>query len=161
MKYHEGVFIDIFVLDNVPDNTVLRRVHRFICFCIRKVLWSKSGRRIAKNPFSRLWFTLVSLIPARFAFWCNETVAKNCNKRKTKLIRHNTHPYPNPKVCGYGIPADLLDRYTELEFEGRTFAAVAEYDKYLTMLYGDYMRLPPEEKRKPSVRLTAFEGVKT
>ena len=125
MKYHEGVFIDIFVLDNVPDNAVLRKMHRLICFCIRKVLWSKSGRRIAKNLFCRLWFTLVSLIPARFAFWCNETVAKSCNKRETKLVRHNTHPYPNPKVCGYGIPADLLDRYTELEFEGYKFKAVA------------------------------------
>ena len=34
-----------------------------------------------------------------------------------------------------------------MEFEGRTFQAIADYDAYLTAKYGDYMQLPPEEKR--------------
>ncbi|MDR3001297.1 MAG: LicD family protein [Fibromonadaceae bacterium] len=156
MKYHEGVFIDIFVLDNVPDNKFLRILHRFVCFCNRKILWSKSGKRIAPNVFWRSWFSLVSLIPAAFAFWCNDVIARVCNRRKTELVRHNTHPYPNPKVCGYGIPCDLLERYTELEFEEQRFRAVAENERYLTMLYGNFMILPPVEERKPSVRLAEF-----
>ena len=160
MKYHEGVFIDIFVLDNVPDNKLLRVLHRFVCFCNRKILWAEGGRYIAPNLFLRLWFTLVSLIPAGFAFWSNDMVAKSGNKRKTELVRHNTHPYPNPKVCGNGIPRNLLEKYVELEFEGRMFKAVADYDRYLTMLYGDYKELPPEEKRKPGIHLSAFAGVK-
>jgi lipopolysaccharide cholinephosphotransferase len=160
MKYHEGVFIDIFVLDNVPDNKCLRVIHRFICFCNRKILWSKSGKRIAPNVFLRLWYAIISLIPARFAFWSNNLIARSCNKRDTVLVRHNTHPYPNPEVCGYGIPRELLTRYTELEFEGQIFKAVADYNRYLTMLYGDYMQLPPVEKRKPNIRLAEFKGVK-
>ena len=160
MKYHEGVFIDIFVLDNVPDNAVLRKMHRFACFCIRKILWSRSGRRIASNAVWRAWYMLISLIPASFAFWCNNTMAKICNRRRTRLVRHNTHPYPNPKVCGYGVPAGLLEEFIKIGFEGREFHAVAEYDRYLTMLYSDYMQLPPEEKRKPLIHLSAFEGVK-
>jgi len=159
LKYHQGIFIDIFVLDNVPDNTILKVLHRFVCYCIRKMLWSKSGKRIASNALWRIWFSLVSLIPTNLAFWCNNAIANHCNKRSTKLIRHNTHPYPNPKVCGYGIQADLLKSFTELEFEGSKFWAVAEYDRYLKMLYGDYMQLPPEEKRKPQIHLSDFVGV--
>ncbi|WP_313154025.1 LicD family protein [Lacrimispora sp.] len=160
MNYHGGVFIDIFVLDNVPDNRVLRDLHRALCFCNRKILWSKSGRHIAGHFLWRAWYSLVALIPAGYAFWLNDTIARICNRKKTKLIRHNTHPYPNPEICGYGIPAKLLDRFTELEFEGYRFKAVTQYERYLTMLYGDYMALPPEDKRRPHIRLSAFEGVR-
>lgn len=159
MKYHDGVFIDLFVLDNVPDNPLLRALHRYACFCIRKILWSKTGKKLAPTLLQRIWFSLVALIPSNFAFGCNDIIARTCNERKTKLIRHNTHPYPNPKICGYGIPSELLDEFTELEFEGRSFPAVKEYDKYLTMLYGDYMKLPPKEKQKPSIHLSAFKGL--
>lgn len=34
-----------------------------------------------------------------------------------------------------------------LSFEGETFSAPTNYDAYLTKKYGDYMQLPPEEKR--------------
>ena len=160
MKSHNGVFIDIFVLDNVPDGKIMRKFHRFSCFCIRKILWSKTGRKLAPTFLSRVWFSIVSLVPMNFAFRCNDRIAKSCNKKKTELVRHNTHPYPNPKVCGYGIPAELADEFTELEFEGRKFMAVKEYDRYLTMLYGDYMKLPPKEKQKPSVHLSEFKGIR-
>lgn len=36
----------------------------------------------------------------------------------------------------------------DVEFEGMSFMATREYDKYLTVSYGNYMQLPPEEKRK-------------
>ena len=38
--------------------------------------------------------------------------------------------------------------FTEVEFEGRSLCAPGCYDKYLKQIYGDYMTLPPEEKRK-------------
>ena len=160
MNYHGGVFIDIFVLDNVPDNRWLRDLHRALCFCNRKILWSKSGKYIAEGLLWRVWYSIIALIPAGFAFRLNDELTRRCNRRETKLIRHNTHPYPNPKVCGYGIPAKLMNRFTELEFEGHRFKSVAQFDRYLTMLYGDYMALPPEDKRKPHIRLSAFESVK-
>lgn len=160
MKYHGGVFIDIFVLDNVPDNKILRKIHRFACFCNRKILWAKTGKKLAPTAFLRAWYSLVSLIPAEFAFASNSFIAFLCDLKKTELVRHNTHPYPNPDVCGYGIPARLMKSLTLLEFEGRKFPAVKNYDEYLTMLYGDYMKLPPKEKQKPSIHLSEFKGLK-
>lgn len=35
-----------------------------------------------------------------------------------------------------------------VRFEGDQFLAPRDMDAYLTMMYGDYMQLPPEEKRK-------------
>ena len=43
--------------------------------------------------------------------------------------------------------ADLINGFVDVEFEGRMFPALKGYDAYLRCQYGDYMQLPPEEKR--------------
>lgn len=37
---------------------------------------------------------------------------------------------------------------TELEFEGYKFSAPGNWDEHLKVIYGDYMQIPPEEKRE-------------
>lgn len=160
MKYHGGVFIDIFVLDNVPDNEVIRVFHRMYCFILRKILWSESGKYLHPNRVVRFLLGIVSKIPREKTFHRIETLAKFYNKKPTKLVRHLTHTYPRPKVCPYGIPSYLLNEYTVLTFEGKKYMAVKKYDEYLRLLYGDYMKLPPIEKRKVHIHLAAFEPVR-
>ena len=45
-----------------------------------------------------------------------------------------------------------FEEYEMVEFEGRKFYAIKGYDHYLHNVYGDYMQLPPEEKRKMAHR---------
>lgn len=51
----------------------------------------------------------------------------------------------------YGIGERMLksefEKFVDVEFEGHTFKAMSCWDSYLTGIYGDYMQLPPEEKR--------------
>lgn len=42
-----------------------------------------------------------------------------------------------------------FDEMIEVDFEGYKFMAPARYHEYLTRRYGDYMQLPPEDKRHP------------
>ena len=42
---------------------------------------------------------------------------------------------------------DVFDSMTEFDFEGHKYMGLARYDEYLTQCYGDYMQLPPEDKR--------------
>ena len=44
---------------------------------------------------------------------------------------------------------NLFDNTDEVDFEGYSFASVADYDYYLKLRYGDYMQLPPEDQRHP------------
>lgn len=61
----------------------------------------------------------------------------------TKRIRFA--PVVSRKLC----PAqnDHFDNRIKLEFAGYEFYAPKDYDAYLTGMYGDYMKLPPEEQR--------------
>ena len=41
-----------------------------------------------------------------------------------------------------------FDETVMLDFEGYKFCAMAGYDNVLRSAYGDYMQLPPENKRR-------------
>ena len=56
-----------------------------------------------------------------------------------------TYPYARSR---YGMPGECFDEMRDMQFEGYTFRAFRKYDKYLTALYGDYMKLPPKEQQK-------------
>ena len=45
------------------------------------------------------------------------------------------------------LPREWFESYTELTFENKLYPVISHYDEYLRCLYGDYMQLPPEEKR--------------
>ena len=45
-------------------------------------------------------------------------------------------------------PASLFSSTTDVRFEGRNLTTFSDPDKALRINYGDYMQLPPENKRK-------------
>lgn len=52
--------------------------------------------------------------------------------------------------------AEVLNRYTDILFEGKMYKAVSDYDACLKAAYGDYMQLPPVEKRIAPHQYDAF-----
>lgn len=47
------------------------------------------------------------------------------------------------------IDKKVFDKYKDVNFENHTFRSVDDTDTYLSALYGNYMKLPPLEKRIP------------
>lgn len=144
-KWHQGVFVDIFVYDGVPDNYILRRIHLFICYCIRKGLYSVIGKKSGSNALWRLWYKMVYLIPRTFWVKSLEFMIIISNMSEHKLVRHLTYPYR--QEAKYGMPRICFDEYGEIELEGHIFKCYKDYDKFLVAMYGDYMVLPPKEDR--------------
>lgn len=146
MPYPSGVFIDIFPLDNVPDNIILRYVHNIICTLVRKTLWSKVGVKLERNYMKRQMFKILSRIPRKIVFGFYDVFKDIVNKKKSSMVRILT--FPTPKNGYYGYYRKWYENLQSIEFEGYQFPGIRDYDEYLTFKFGDYQTLPPLHERK-------------
>ena len=140
--YEIGVYIDIFPVDYVSNDPQEReRVFR------RKKLLYKIRRCKISNS---------NPLRSRLAYWCYRLLplpVKLIELRIRKLIVLQT---PTQTVCnmteaGPGVtgcfPAADITSDIDIAFESKTYKTMVGYKDYLTRTYGDYMTLPPIEKR--------------
>lgn len=147
LQQKSGVFLDILVVDAVPDNYFARRIHHFCCFLIRKGLYAAVGKYQAQNTFLRSVYVLLAHVPRDWWFTLRDELIRSAGNGRTELIAHYTLEYP--KRCRYGLPRRCFDHMIEMEFEGKTFLCFEEYAEYLYAYYGDWEKLPPEVERRP------------
>jgi lipopolysaccharide cholinephosphotransferase len=153
MKMRTGVFLDIFPIDSTPNFAPLRVAHGWCCFALRKILYAEVARKSAPNAASRAWFGLLSIVPHRWVLAL--LVRLSGDERRSRLVRILSFPLPAGRSGGY--PQAWFDAYDEITFEGGSFPALQQRDAYLTFTYGDYMQLPPPEKRTlchPAARIS-------
>ena len=55
------------------------------------------------------------------------------------------------------IQRSVVDTYTTLKFEGEEFSVFTGYETYLKNMFGDYMQLPPEDKRVTHHTFVAYK----
>lgn len=145
MPYRQGIFIDIFPLDGVPDNYLLRSIKNFECFCVRKVLWSKVGQVAAVGYWKRWWFGILAKIPEKVVWKYYNRMVVCANRKKTKMVRILMFPTPNSE---WGYYRFWYENSKDIKFEGKVFQGIEDYDGYLRFKFGDYMTLPPIDMRK-------------
>ena len=155
MHYVTGVNIDIFITDNIPDNAIQRRIQIIKLYCLRKIMYSEVGMKNSKNVLMRLWYRILYLIPRDFSVKIYNNMVKKSNKMKATNGRCLL--WWESYVSYRGMALKFLDEYTELEFEGMKFSVVKDWDEYLTISYGDYMKLPPVEKRVSAAPASKIE----
>lgn len=150
-----GIFIDIFIIENVPDNPVLRGLHGLTSMAFSFAL---ACRRLYQG---RAWYgTLMHgaafrvkcaigflLGFAGYEKWARWTDYWNsrCRKEDTRLV---SIPTDERHYFGELNPREMLCLSRDARFEGRTCPIPAQAEPYLTGIYGDYMRIPPKEKQE-------------
>ena len=156
MPYEQGIFIDIFPYDYVPDNYIMRCFHCFRCFLFRKTFWSEVGRLTAKG-LEKLAYIVMSKRTAAVLYRSYDKFIAKSNRRESRWIRILTFPTPTKD---FGYRRKWADEISDFVFEGVELCGVGEYDEYLTFKYGDYMSLPPESERKthPVSRLKLLDN---
>ncbi len=145
MPYEQGISIDLMPFDNVPDGYLTRRLHFFCCFLYRKLFWSEVGARSEKNRWARMIYKVMRLIPMKRVVKSYQCFVDMGQRKKTRLVRILT--FPTPKGV-YGYEREWYTRLKPYSFDGMTLPGAADYDGYLGVKYGNYMELPPPEKRK-------------
>ncbi len=145
LKQRTGICIDIFDAENIPDGEKERSKYIRQMFCVRKMMYSALGRTNEGNPLMRLWYSLLYLVPIRTVFRIKNRWTRKVNATRTENVFFPTWPVKNHP---YGFPRRLFDEFTDVEFEGGKYMTIRDYDTYLKIRYGDYMKLPPVEQRK-------------
>lgn len=145
---HHGVFIDIFPIDGY-----IKGQDKMLDFRIKERAFEEPTgiKRIYSSIVSGNQAIMTKIGPA---------VASRVNM-KNKLIKMDEKAKRwNFDMCDtvadivssiYIVPMEktVFEKSVDLYFEGHKVKAPVGYDRYLTLMYGDYMKLPPEDKRKP------------
>lgn len=158
MPYEQGVFIDIMPYDNVPDNIFARKIHDFHCFLYRKCFWAPLGKQ-QERGIKKVAYILLDKVPDEKLYASYNKFIKRCDRNETKRIRILAFPVPG-KESGY--LRSCFNELVPMEFEGIELMGMKDYNTYLNYKYGDYMELPPIEKRKvhpvSKLRLLSFSS---
>lgn len=148
--FNSGVWIDIFPLDYVPENQDnFRGLYRSLILLDRMKM---KTRRLLTSPLRRKLHSRLSKIDPADISRGMDTVLRLSAKAEGTHISQLACPENEYEY----FDADIFDRTTELPFEDMTAMVPAEYDKILTMMYGDYMQLPPEKDQKPKQTYVKF-----
>ena len=150
-----GLNIDIFPVDGVPDDYRSQK-----SFC-RKARRYKRRSVLRQRPFGRIFqgppLAMLQAYMHPVSYWMKKSEELTC-----------TYDFGKSAYAGaigglHGIdevlPREVFENYKEYDFEDARFMGIVDADAYLTQIYGDYMKLPPEKERsgKHELNVTARE----
>lgn len=145
MPYEQGVFIDVFPLDSVPNGYAERCLMNFLCMLLRKALWSEIGKTASESAVGRIVFSLMAKIPLGLLHRCRDIIIGYSSRLKSDWVR--ILMFPTPNRC-WGYPRCYYENTRTHSFEGQMFLGPSDYEGYLTFKFGDWRTLPPENQRK-------------
>ena len=146
-KVDKYLWIDIFPLDAIPkDDKKFYKKCRFLYNILLLKREQKNGVKLmAANKFKLIIKNIFLFVlriwnyDSYFKFYCNFCKQYDYDECKylKNLVMIDTDAYCEKE--------DLVS--CKYEFEDLFVNGVKDYDKYLSLQYGDYMSLPPEENR--------------
>lgn len=144
-----GIYIDVFPLDGMPDEKVSQEKlykkshigHKMFAFANYRF---NTGADFASKLVKNLLYPISRLISSNYVSKKLDTLCRNYNYDDCKYVGNIVWGWDEPEREVVSI--DCFDT-AYAEFEGHTFRVPKGYDHYLRISYGDYMQLPPEEKR--------------
>lgn len=149
-----GPWIDIFPLDKCKNNSkdikALELFHSAM-WKYRKAIayspWSEIGRDLFRGKFKEFSIKLVKKLrysPFKRRYIEQARIAENILR---SLTGNEYGDYSVP-IVNEVFPSNWLCKAMRVPFEDSTILVPEDYDEVLSYMYGDYMILPPEEKRK-------------
>lgn len=138
-----GIYIDVFPLNDIPDDSV----KYFKKLRLYKILLSiKSTRLFKKRSFTKFIVLLFSKV--LFSLVPVECIVKKIDKYTGSFANCN---YVGNTSWGYGerekTRKEVFSNSITVPFEEFAFTVPSAYDEWLRNIFGDYLKLPPVEKR--------------
>jgi lipopolysaccharide cholinephosphotransferase len=158
---HPAISIDVFPIDNIPNNKIRRFFHgmrinflMYVAVCVK--LYAKRNNNVTRILLSevegRKFIRKRLLIGRLFSFYSYTKWYTKCEKCVRKFEDEYTLSVsiPTGREHYFGEIQDRSVFFPSVEhrFEELVADIPNGYDKYLSALYGDYMQIPPIEKRE-------------
>lgn len=149
-RYDKYLWIDIFPMDGLPeDEREVQMIYRKVLRARRLLKFMKAREGAGSSRFRALIKPLLK--PFALLFFGKKRTVKYIERIAQKYSFEESR-YVGGIVYGYG-PQEKCDREAyvdgvEMIFEGCRVMAPGCFDYYLTSLFGDYMKLPSEDKRQ-------------
>jgi lipopolysaccharide cholinephosphotransferase len=154
--HNMGVGIDVFPIDNAPDDLAewmkYEQKRKFLrdVYSVKELGWRK-GRLLWKNIFAVVCSTILRPIPYRNLAVLLSKYAQKYNTQETDYYAENCLGRPNNR-----FPKSDFGKTIDVQFEECRLCAMEGYDDYLRLFYGDYMQLPPVDKRRQHYRTISY-----
>lgn len=157
MDYYEGklnhLWVDLFILDKLPEGKLASEMTRFI----HKAIYGLAMGHRHDLDYSRYSLlhkifvgglaTAGKLIPLKWIISMQKWAA--LKDRKSKGSRWYYSNY-QPDYLYVTLEDDWCTKTEDAPFEDTQLMIPKGYHQVLTEVYGDYMQLPPEDKRVPT-----------
>lgn len=152
-KNLDHLWLDIFILDNIPD---FKMADWFIRFCQKVIYGLSMSKRsfldMKKYSFAdRIRVAVLSFmgkfVKMSFLFKLQDRLSRKYDSVPTHNLYYSNY---QPDFLYVTIKREWAYELTEIPFEGHNLMASRAYKEILHEVYGNYMELPPQDKRVPS-----------
>lgn len=154
-KIHQGVYIDVFPMDNVLPDTLVGKFQQRFLYAIGRMNLSRIKMHCldAKKPLTKYVSLLIhyslKVIPKNWTDKLQTKIICMFENRDARYVTHLTNGSSYDRYMRYMVEKEAFYDVIEWEFEGYKFPIPYNYDQVLNRIFGNYMELPPIEKRKP------------
>lgn len=145
--YNNGIYIDVFPLDGLPDSRLVSWIQRHLQMLVVKCCTTYlQTRRKSNHPVeivARCLRPVIRLLPFEWWYRLYVGLVSLWTKRSSRVCLR-THFLFGER---YNILKSELEDTIEIPFENFLVPVPRSYDVVLSRIYGDYMRFPPKEER--------------
>lgn len=146
LDINHGVVLDVLPLDGCPRGW-RRKAQKLWALLYSLYIVEKAPENHGKTVYllGKIALGLMPFRSWRYHLW------RFCEKKMTQYpiedCDYITELCSGPKAMQFEYPKRCFDHAVPMEFAGRALNMPADFDTYLTIAFGDYMQLPPEEAR--------------
>ena len=149
INMEQGIWIDIFPLDHLPDDVKKADSLKKKVLILKNLYIVKCGY---KNPHPesltyRIAYAVCKAVVAPFSLQYFIHQLERCMKTSQHERTEYLFPFGGAYPKKDTVPAVWFDETEQFDFEDTKLTGIRAYDAYLTQIYGNYMELPPVEKR--------------
>ena len=144
-----GIALEIMPIDGCPKSKILRVFQLYNAFVFNlfnaQRLPDNKGKAI--RHMTKLLYACIKSPDRRYKLW--KRAEQRMSKYKWEECSEVTELIGSIKGMLLRHPKNDFEQVTYKNFEGHQIPVMAGYERYLRLIWGDYMELPPEDKRVP------------